>query len=148
MAPSGPLGSSRKFEKFHLFGVSRWDHCYGNIIVQIYEGIWCRKHRPGPKTAVIITYSASWIRIFVSFGRSWITKVNRFAYVSKHSCFGNHWKTIGFIRKTSSCRFVVSEDMVVEIVDDVWWIAVGKHANSGSPSCQSIICTSTLSPKP
>ena len=28
-------------------------------------------------------------------------------------------KTIGFIWKTSSCRFVVYEDMVVEIDDDV-----------------------------
>ena len=34
-------------------------HCYENIIVQIDDSIFCRKHRSGPKTLVIVTYSAS-----------------------------------------------------------------------------------------
>ena len=34
-------------------------HCYENIIVQIDDSIFCRKHRSGPKTTVIVTYSAS-----------------------------------------------------------------------------------------
>ena len=33
--------------------------CYEIMIVQNDEGIWCRKHRSGPKTTVIVTYSAS-----------------------------------------------------------------------------------------
>ena len=33
--------------------------CYEIMIVQNDEGIWCRKHRSGPKTTVIVTFSAS-----------------------------------------------------------------------------------------